>query len=112
MFWTDSVVLCYSNVEAAKQWWIGALECAQTKVPTDWEYRLPSDVALKLPGDDDPTILLCSQAEVRQAGFERPNGRPILFCTQLDKAYRYLDERRAVPGPIQDGGDTQFFEIR
>ena len=109
LFWTDSIVLCYSNVDAAKQWWIDAFDCKQAKLP-GWDNPLPSDVALKLPGDDEPRILLSDRAEVQEAGLEPPT-HPIIFCNKLQKGYEYLLGRGVVSGPIQDGGDTQFFEI-
>jgi hypothetical protein len=59
LFQTDSRVLCNSNVQAAKQWWIASFDCKPTAVPPDWDDPLPSDVALKLPGDAEPSILLC-----------------------------------------------------
>ena len=55
LFWTDPIVMSYSDVNAAKQWWITAFDCKQVPVPEDWDEPLPSDVALKLSGDDFPT---------------------------------------------------------
>jgi hypothetical protein len=81
-------------------------------VPPDWDDPLLSDVALKLPGDDEPTILLCDRAEVTKAGFDRQNDHPILFSNKLNKAHEHLAGRGSVPGPIQESGGTQFFEIR
>jgi hypothetical protein len=110
-FQTDSLVLCYSNIEAATRWWIATFDCRQVKVPPDWDDPLPSDVALRLPGSPEPTILLCDQAEVQQAGCSGSNEHPIVFCTKLTKAHEYLNHRGAAPGPIQDGGGPQYFEI-
>ncbi len=113
LFQTNSIVLGYTNLEAAKKWWIDTFDCKVTKVPADWDAQLPSDVALKLPGFDQPTILLCSRAEVERAGFDRPS--PVvsdMFCTNLRKAHERLSARGVGPAPIQDGGDMQFFEIR
>ncbi len=113
MFYTDSVALSYSNVEAAKQWWIDAFGCKVVKVPQAWDDPLPSDVALTLPGDSEPTILLSAQSEVDQAHFDRPP--PVatsIFATNLKKAHEHLSSRGVLAGPIQDGGDMQFFEIR
>jgi len=78
LFWTDSVVLCCANVNSANQFWIKAFDCKPVKPPANWDNPLPSDVAIKLPGYDDPTILICDRTEVERAGFERPNGRPII----------------------------------
>lgn len=36
----------------------------------------------------------------------------MIFTNKLKKAHEYLRSRGATPGPIQDGGGTQFFEIR
>ena len=46
-FRTDSVTLSYSDVEAAKRWWVNAFDCKQVKVPPEWDNPLPSDVALR-----------------------------------------------------------------
>jgi hypothetical protein len=113
LFRTDSIVLSYSNLDAAKKWWIDAFDCKVVKVPSDWDSQLTSDIALKLPGCDDPTILLCSRAEIEQAHLAIPS--PVasdMFCNKLEKARDFLSRRGVVPGPIQDGGDMQFFEIR
>ena len=88
LFHTDSVALSYSNVEAAKQWWIDTFGCKVVRVPQDWDNPLPSDVALTFPGDSEPTILLSAQSEVEQARFDRPS--PV--------AYRHL-LRQAEEGP-------------
>ena len=108
LFQTDSLVLCYSNLGAGKDWWIKTFDCKQSPLP-GWDDPLPSDVALKLPGSDTPTILLRSRSE---AGFAGENDHPIVFAGNLKKAYKYLVDKGASPGPIQDGGGTQFFEIR
>jgi hypothetical protein len=111
-FWTDSIALCCSNVEAAKKWWIESFECKQVKLPIDWDDPLPSDVALRLPGHDSPTILLSSWSEAKPAGYERANARQILFCRNLKKAHEYLLGRSVIAGPAQEGGGTEFFEVR
>lgn len=111
LFRTDSIVLCCSNVEAAKNWWIDVFNCTEVKVPEDWDNPLASDVALRLPGEE-PSILLSDRAEVQRAGVEVPGTVPVIFCNRLKKAYEYLNNRGVAVGPIQDGGTTQFFEIR
>ena len=113
LYRADSVALSYSNVEAAKQWWIDTFGCKVVRVPQDWDNPLPSDVALTLPGDSEPTILLSAQSEVAQARFDRPS--PVatsIFCDKLKKAHEHLSSREVLAGPIQDGGVMQFFEIR
>lgn len=111
LVWTDSVALCYSDVTAAKKWWMQSFGCKEAKVPVDWDCSLPSDVALQLPGHDLPTILLSDWNEVRQAGYERSNGRPILFCAKLQKVREHVARAGAVPGDVQQGGGTEFFEM-
>jgi hypothetical protein len=113
LFRTDSVAFVYSSVEQARQWWINAFDCKQAKVPPDWDNPLPSDVALKLPGDSEPTILLSDRAEVEQAGFDRSSTVvPIIFSDKLKKAHEHLSNRGVLAGPIQGDGETHFFEIR
>ena len=112
LFRTDSITLCYSDVAAAKKWWMQAFGCKEAKVPADWDGSLPSDVALQLPGYDVPTILLSDWNEVRNAGYERSNGRAIIFCQKLGKAREHLHRAGVVPGPEQQSGGTEFFEIR
>jgi catechol 2,3-dioxygenase-like lactoylglutathione lyase family enzyme len=80
-------------------------------VPPDWDCALPSDVALRLPGQDLPTVLLSDWAKVRNAGYERSNEHAIIFCTKLTKAQEWLRRRGAEAGQIQDGGGTEFFEV-
>jgi hypothetical protein len=36
----------------------------------------------------------------------------VIFCNKLQKGHEHLTNHGVLPGPIQDGGDTQFFEIR
>jgi hypothetical protein len=67
----------------------------------------------KFPGDREPTILLCAQAEVEQAGFDRPVPVvSVIFSNKLKEAHKQLGGRGVLAGPIQNGGDTQFFEVR
>jgi catechol 2,3-dioxygenase-like lactoylglutathione lyase family enzyme len=113
LFYTDSVTLAYSDLETAKRWWIEAFGCRIAKVPSDWDGSLPSDVALQLPGHDAPTILLSSKAEIEQAKFDRPSPvASVIFCNKLRKGHEHLASRGILAGPIQEGGDTQFFEVR
>ena len=86
LFQTESITLCCSNVEAAKQWWIEAFDCKQAKVPADWDEHLPSDVALRLPGDAEPVILLIDRAELQQAGLALPTDRRVLSASMRDTA--------------------------
>jgi len=112
-FWTDYVVVCCSNVEAAKRWWIEAFNCTPTKAPADWDNPFPSDIALKLPQDETPHILLTDRAERNAEGETRQaTDHPIMFSNNLKKAYEHFRGKGFAPGAIQDGGGTQFFEIR
>ena len=61
LFRTDSIVVVCSSVEEAKRWWIEKFGCKQVKLPI-WDNPLPSDVALKLPGDAETTVLLSDRA--------------------------------------------------
>ena len=108
---TGTLVLVCSDVHLAKQWWIKMFDCKEVKVPDYWDNPLPSDVALELPGDDEPTILLNDEAEARRAGFQRENEHPILFCRKLGRTRENLARDGASPGPIQESG-AKFFEIR
>jgi hypothetical protein len=94
LFRTDSVVLSYSNVEGAKQWWIDTFGCKVVRVPPEWDNPLPSDVALKLPGYDDPTTLLTAQSEVEQARLDTTSPVvSVIFCDKLEKAHEHLSSR-------------------
>jgi hypothetical protein len=112
LFYTEFLSLACSNVQAEKQWWIAAFGCKETKVPVDWDCPLPSDVALRLPGDDEPTILLSDKTEIERAGYDRQNVHPLIFCTNLKKAHEHFRVGIALAGPIQDGGGLQFFGVR
>jgi hypothetical protein len=103
-------VLVCSNVEQTMQWLIKIFDCKQVEVPEYWDNRLPSDVALGLPGDDEPTILLNDEAEVRRAGFQRENEHPSSSATS-SKAYEFLSRKGAAPGPMRESG-ARFFEVR
>jgi hypothetical protein len=36
----------------------------------------------------------------------------VIFCDKLKKAHEHLSSRGVLIGPIQDGDDMQFFELR
>lgn len=111
LFRAEPLCFCCADLAKVKQWWISGLGCKQVKVPADRDDPLPSDVALALPGGAEPAILLSDRKEVRQAGLERSSDRAVIFCDRLKKARDYLVARGLQPGPAQDGGGTQFFEI-
>lgn len=113
LFRTDSLAFCYLNLEQAKRWWIDAFDCRAMKVPLDWDNRLPSDVALQLPGDHEPTILLSDRAEAERAGFDRSlSVVPVIFSDKLKRAHDHLSRRGVAVGPIQGEAPPHFFEIR
>ena len=79
-------------------------------MPPDWDDPLPSDVALKFPGDSAPMILLSAQAEVERAGFDRASPVvSVIFCDKRKKAYVQFSSRGILAGPIEDSGELQFF---
>lgn len=104
----------YSNVDGAKLWWIDAFDCKVAKMPSDWDYLLPSDVVLQIPRAQcayDPFETL----EPKWYNLDstcRRRSLPSFFCDKLKKAHKHLTSRGILTGPIQDGGDMQFFEIR
>ena len=108
LFYFDVTELCYSDLQAAKRWWIETFDCRQVPIPPNWEDICPSDIALLTPEAKLPLILLSDKAEVDcdEAVV------PIISCKKLEKAREYLSERGVIAGPLQDGGDCQFFEIR
>lgn len=108
LFYTDSLVLSCTDLIQEKQWWFQAFECREIDRPAEWDCPLPSDVALKLPGAATATILLCDRNEVTQAGYERQNDHPILFCRNLKKAHQQLQGR---PGPIRTNSGPSYFEV-
>lgn len=65
LFWTDSIALCYSDLAAAKRWWIQSSIARKRRYLTIGNCTLQSDVALRLLGHKVPTILLSDWTEVR-----------------------------------------------
>ncbi len=112
LFRTDSIALSCSDLQTSKKWWIESFECKLADVPADWDCVLPSDIALMLPGNDEPTIVLSDWVEVKKAGYERANDHPIVFCSKIAKAHAYLQSRGVTPSAIQTGGGTEYFEVR
>jgi hypothetical protein len=112
LFYTEFLSLACANVQSEKRWWISVFGCKETSLPGDWNDPLPSDVALTLPGSDEPTIGLSDRAEVQSGGYEPQDSHPLLFSSNLKKAHEYLQAKNTAPGPIRDGGGTQFFELR
>ena len=70
-------------------------------------------MALKLPGDSEPTVLLSDRAEAEKAGFDRSLAVvPVIFSDKLRKAQEHLSRRGVIVGPIQGDEAPHFFEIR
>ena len=105
--------MTYCDVEAGKRWWIETFDCKQVKVPADWDEILPSDVALKLPGEENPAICLSAKSEVEARNLNRSSAKvPIIFSGNLKKAYEHMASRGVSAAMIQEDGETRFFEIR
>jgi hypothetical protein len=66
-FYTGFLSLVCANIQAEKRWWIAVFDFKETKVPQDWDDPLPFDTALKLAGNDNPTILIRDKTECQQA---------------------------------------------
>jgi hypothetical protein len=50
---------------------------------------------------------------VEQAGFDRPwPVASVIYCDKLKKGHEQLTNRGVLPGPIQDGCNTQLFVLR
>ncbi|MEO5925821.1 MAG: VOC family protein [Bryobacteraceae bacterium] len=107
LFHTDYLSLICADVQAEKQWWIAVFDAKEVKDP-GWDDPLPSDIALKLPGLDEPTILLRDRA---QTGCVNPDTRPLLFCSNLKRAEEYFQKRQVTTSPIQEVGGKQYFTI-
>ncbi len=107
-FHTEFVSLTYVNLERGKQWWIGTFDCRESKLP-NWDDPMPSDIALRFPQDDEPTIQLRAETDGR---VDDEPAVSTIFCSRLKKAHEQLSGRGILVGPIQDGGDMKFFEIR
>jgi hypothetical protein len=106
-FSTEFIGLSYVDLTAAKQWWMRVFRCKETAVPDGWDDSMPTDVALILPGAEDPTIL----PRLRDGVAGVDSEHPLLFCGNLSKAHDYLSQLGAEPGPMQEVGGKQFFEV-
>jgi hypothetical protein len=111
LFHTDSLVLCCTDVSSEKEWWIRTFKCTEVKRPAGWDCPLPSDVALRLPGAEVATVLLCDRRELKQAGYERENDHPILFCRSVKKAHEELRGRGVMVSPVHRTGGMSYFEV-
>ncbi len=112
LFWTEFVGICCSDPEAEKRWWISSFACQECPVPEDWDDSLASDVALCLPGNEAPTILLRDRRHVLAFGGSVEDERALVFCSHIRKARGFLQERGVPMGPTQAVGGAEFFEIR
>lgn len=106
-FSTEFISLSYADLVSAKQWWLRVFRCKESPVPEYWDDTLPTDVALTLPGADEPTILL----RLRDDSVGIDSDHPLLFCTNLSKAREYLSQIGAQPGAVLEVGEKEFFEV-
>jgi len=110
-FWTEYICLQYSDLEAAKRWWIATFGCKQVPLP-DWDNPLPSDIAMTLPGTAEASILLSDRDEALKSGNPPVDKHQMIFCKNLQKAREYLGGRGAAVGGIQNQYGSEFFEVR
>src|ERR1700722_12470881 len=110
-FWREYICLQYSDLEAAKRGWGVTFGCKRVPLP-DWDNRLPSDVAMTLPGRAEASILLNDRAEAQKSGSPPPDKHQMIFCKNLQKAREYLAARGAAVGAIQNQNSIKFFEVR
>ena len=108
----DPISLVYSSLESATRWWIETFDCQQVKVPEDWDSPLPSDVALRFRGEEEPTISLSSKTEAEAKNVQCMPTVPIIYSDRLRRAHEHVTSRGVIPGAIQSGGSAQFFELR
>jgi Glyoxalase/Bleomycin resistance protein/Dioxygenase superfamily len=108
----DPICLVYSSLETAKHWWANTFDCQQVEIPEYWDSPLPSDVALRFRGEEEPTITLSSRSEADSKNIKPMSTVPIIYSDKLRKAHEHLVSRGTLPGDIQTGGDVQFFEVR
>ena|SRR6185436_19360325 len=101
-----SISICYSDIQAAR-----CMGSTETRVSQDWDCPLPSDIALKLPMNKEPTILLSDQREALASGYERSNTHTVIFCSNLVRAREWLRDRGAEPGPTRSGAGPDYFEV-
>jgi hypothetical protein len=82
------------------------VDCRELTIPPDWDDPLPSDIALKFPGTDAPTVLLGSRSEGRES-----SEHPVIFTRKLTKAYEHLRGRGVVKTAVHQEWGTEMFEI-
>lgn len=111
LFWTEFVSLRCSDPAAVKRWWISSFDCKECPVPKDCDDPLPSDIALRLPGSDEATILIRNRRDEPEWAAGGADERALIFCSNVNKARAFLQERGAQPGPVQAGGGAEFFEV-
>lgn len=75
-------------------------------MPPDWDEPLPSDVTLKLPGNESPTVLLGSRSEGRGS-----SGHPVIFTGKVKKAYEHLRARGVATGAVHEEWGTEMFKV-
>ena len=60
----------------------------------------------------EATVLLSDRAEVASAGLNRSGPVPIIFSEKVKKAHEYLAGKGVAVGPLQNDGNSDFFEVR
>jgi hypothetical protein len=99
LFHTDYCVIAYVDLETARRWWINIFGCKQVKVPDAWDDSMPEDVALRLPGAETATILICRAPA-------RAEQRPILFTSNIGRARTHLVNQGIKVGSFEICLDT------
>jgi len=90
-----------------RDWWVRSFDARAKAIPPDWDDTLPSDIALQLPDQDKPTVLLTE----RQSGLDPQGNRPLLFCRKLTKTRDWLVRRGVEIGLVEESGGTRFFTV-
>jgi hypothetical protein len=87
-----------------RDWWVRTFDARVKRIPADWDDTTGSDVALQLPGSDEPTVVLSSAVE--------RGDRPLLFCRKIEKARDWLVRRGVQIGEQEETGGTRFFTVQ
>jgi hypothetical protein len=76
----------------------------------EWDEVLPSDIALRFPGAEQPVIAISDRREAEQAGRTGPNEIQRLWTPDLDRAREDISAHGVAPGPIE-GGRVRCFKV-
>ena len=91
--------MSYRNLDAGIAWWNRIFGAERVPLP-EWDDPLPSDVALKLPDEEEPHILL--QA-FHEAGEITGQTHPLVFTGNIEAALGNIGS---------DAGGAKFFDVR